>query len=372
MSSTYEPRIQSAALSLSAATAAFLGFLQTLPDETANTPLPGGWTPGGHAWHLALANEVFRDTFTGAGGLPTFDGVSDFTDETWSFNAPPLVGTPASMAPPAIVDSTAAGSKLTESTRELVRAIEAMTPERSALCVKLWNTVTLLQLAEWSTGHTLRHLSQIGRELQLSAAGAARHRPVTDAASAAPVTNVPPSTEIGRYRVLSLLGAGGMGQVYLAEDMSLGRRIALKILPIDSDPHSDRVRRFVQEARLASAISHPNIAQIFEIGDADGVHFIAMEYVEGETLGARLRSGPLPSGDVVDIALQTFDALDEAHARGIVHRDLKPANIAITPRGRVKVLDFGLATLARSHPASTTAATDVETNPGVILGRSIT
>jgi serine/threonine protein kinase/Tfp pilus assembly protein PilF len=175
-------------------------------------------------------------------------------------------------------------------------------------------------------------------------------------------------SQIGRYRIVSPLGAGGMGEVYLAEDTSLGRRVALKILTTTSDPDSDRVRRFAQEARLASAVTHPNIAQIFEIGEADGVSFIAMEYVEGEALSTRLQRGPLPPDDVIEIGLQTFDALDEAHARGIVHRDLKPANIIMTPRGRIKILDFGLAKLTDVDAAPQTQATRLDTDPGLILG----
>jgi serine/threonine protein kinase/tetratricopeptide (TPR) repeat protein len=175
-------------------------------------------------------------------------------------------------------------------------------------------------------------------------------------------------TRIGRYRVLSLLGAGGMGEVFLAEDTDLGRRVALKLLPAEMAADSDRGRRFAQEARLASAVNHPNIAQIFEIGDADGVRFIAMEYVEGETLTARVRQGPMAPDAVVDIALQAFDALDEAHARGVVHRDLKPANILLTPRGRVKILDFGLGTFSESGAPANISVTRVDTDPGLILG----
>jgi eukaryotic-like serine/threonine-protein kinase len=126
---------------------------------------------------------------------------------------------------------------------------------------------------------------------------------------------------IGRYRVVSLLGAGGMGQVYLAEDPSLGRRVALKIVAPEATRHVDRL---LQEARLASAVSHPNIAQIFEIGEAGGHPFIAMEYVEGEPLGDRIRRGAMSQPDVIEIGRQLFDALDAAHARHIVHRDLKP------------------------------------------------
>lgn len=158
-----------------------------------------------------------------------------------------------------------------------------------------------------------------------------------------------------------------MGEVFLAEDTTLGRRVALKILTPSGGPDSDRAPRFAQEARLASAISHPNIAQIFEAGEADGVHFIAMEYVEGEALSARVQRGPSAPADVIEIAIQTFDALEEAHARGIVHRDLKPANILMTGRGRVKVLDFGLAKLDDREAAKDTQ-TRVDTVPGLILG----
>ena len=172
-------------------------------------------------------------------------------------------------------------------------------------------------------------------------------------------------SQIGRYRIESRLGAGGMGEVFLAEDLTLGRRVALKVLT-PSGRSDDRARRFAQEARLASALNHPNIAQIFEAGEADGIHFIAMEYVEGEPLSARVQRGPLPPADVIEIAIQTFDALDEAHARGIIHRDLKPANILMTTRGRVKVLDFGLAT--RVGPAIADTVSRVDTDDGLILG----
>jgi serine/threonine-protein kinase len=173
---------------------------------------------------------------------------------------------------------------------------------------------------------------------------------------------------VDRYRLLSLLGSGGMGDVHLAEDTTLQRRVALKLLarsaasPVDEE----RSQRFLREARLASALSHPNIAQIFEIGDAGEVSFIAMEYVEGETLRDRVAHGPLTSSEVIDIALQLFDALEEAHAKGIVHRDLKSANVMLTSRGRVKVLDFGLAKRVGAEPAA--APTHVNTAEGVIVG----
>ena len=180
------------------------------------------------------------------------------------------------------------------------------------------------------------------------------------------IANLMQPTHIGRYRVLSLLGAGGMGQVFLAEDIDLGRRVAIKVLSPGHAADSDRGRRFAQEARLAAAVVHPNIAQIFEVGEADGVAFIVMEFVEGEPLSARVQNGPLEWTAVVDVALQLFDALDEAHARGVVHRDLKPANLIVTSRGRVKILDFGLAKIVGN--TSALSATRLQTDPGVIMG----
>jgi serine/threonine-protein kinase len=160
-----------------------------------------------------------------------------------------------------------------------------------------------------------------------------------------------------------------MGEVFLAEDTSLGRQVALKVMTASDDDSvdDDRSRRFLQEARLASALSHPNIAQIFEIGEAGTVKFIAMEYVAGDPLSTRIQRGPLASAEVIDIALQLFDALEEAHTKDIIHRDLKPANIMLTDRGRVKILDFGLA--KRLEPAATPdQATLLTTDRGVVMG----
>ncbi|HEX6625558.1 MAG TPA: protein kinase, partial [Pyrinomonadaceae bacterium] len=152
--------------------------------------------------------------------------------------------------------------------------------------------------------------------------------------------------QIGPYRVLSLLGAGGMGEVYLAEDTRLGRRVALKLLPppFVSDP--DRLRRFEREARAASALNHPNILTLYDIGRVDGTHYIVTEYVEGGTLRARLSAGRITAPEAVRVAAQVAEALSAAHAAGITHRDIKPENIAIRPDGYAKVLDFGLAKLA--------------------------
>jgi serine/threonine protein kinase len=149
--------------------------------------------------------------------------------------------------------------------------------------------------------------------------------------------------QIGSYQILSVLGAGGMGEVYRARDTKLDRIDALKVLPADVASDQDRMRRFIREARAASALKHPNVATIYEIGASDDINFIAMEYVEGQTLAARISGRPLEPADIVDIGIQVADALDEAHTRGITHRDIKPANIMLTQRGQVKVLDFGLA-----------------------------
>jgi serine/threonine protein kinase len=135
--------------------------------------------------------------------------------------------------------------------------------------------------------------------------------------------------DIGPYRIISLLGAGGMGEVYLAADSRLGRRVALKFLPLPFVVDPDRVRRFETEARAASALNHPNILTVFDIGQADGTHYIVTEYVESETLRARLDAGPLPLLDGVRVAGQVAKALAASHAAGITHRDIKPDNIVL-------------------------------------------
>ncbi len=160
---------------------------------------------------------------------------------------------------------------------------------------------------------------------------------------------------IAHYRIVSKLGAGGMGEVYLAHDTKLDRQVALKILPEQLASSEENRARFVREAKLASALSHPNIAHIYDIGEADGTHFIAMEYVEGESLSSRLRRGPLAADEAKAIGAQVADALDAAHTKGIVHRDIKPGNIIVGSRGLVKVLDFGLATVRpEKRPAEET------------------
>jgi len=177
-----------------------------------------------------------------------------------------------------------------------------------------------------------------------------------------------PGTQIGAYKVLELLGAGGMARVYLAQDQRLGRKVALKVLPADAVQNPERVRRFEQEARAASALNHPNILTIYEIGDVDSTKFIATEFVEGQTVGSLIAQG-MPLGRTLDIALQAAAALSTAHAAGIVHRDIKPENIMVRPDGFVKVLDFGLAKLSQRGIESLHSEQTLDcTMPGVIMG----
>ena len=177
---------------------------------------------------------------------------------------------------------------------------------------------------------------------------------------------IAPGTLIAHYRVADRLGEGGMGAVYLADDSRLGRRVALKLLPPDVATDSDRRHRFVQEAKLASALTHPNVAYIYEIGHDGDLWFLAMEYVEGDPLSHRIREGPLKVAEILQIGMQTADALDDAHSKGIVHRDIKPANLMVTPRGHVKVLDFGLAKL-QAGPTNP-EETQFLTSAGMVLG----
>jgi serine/threonine protein kinase len=171
------------------------------------------------------------------------------------------------------------------------------------------------------------------------------------------------------YEIVSPLGAGGMGEVYLARDTQLERLVALKFLPLEISNDPQRLRRFTQEARAASALNHPNIAHIYELGEADGARFIAMEYVEGKSLEHKINRTPLRVADILQIAPQIADALSEAHAKGIIHRDIKASNIVLTNRGQVKVLDFGLAKLVTDKPLpDADVSTQLKTSPGIVIG----
>src|SRR2546428_2141379 len=179
---------------------------------------------------------------------------------------------------------------------------------------------------------------------------------------------LPVNSNISHYRILSKLGAGGMGEVYLAEDTQLGRHVAIKLLPPETVSDEHARKRLVREARAVATLDHPNICSIYEVGEADGRSFIAMQYIEGETLDLKLKQKPLELKDSLAIASQVADALAEAHTHGIIHRDVKPSNIIITARGQAKVMDFGLAKVTTGAIESEAKTQSLLTTPGSVIG----
>ena len=179
-------------------------------------------------------------------------------------------------------------------------------------------------------------------------------------------------TRLGAYEILSLIGSGGMGEVYRARDAKLSRVVAIKVLPPDVAHDPERLGRFEREARMLAALNHPNIAQIFGVEDTNGIPALVMELVEGPTLADRTQQGAIPLEEALGIGRQISDALEAAHEKGIIHRDLKPANVKLKLDGTVKVLDFGLAKVADTQSGGRVTESPTltigATQPGVIVG----
>src|SRR6266567_4973979 len=183
---------------------------------------------------------------------------------------------------------------------------------------------------------------------------------------------ISPDTRLGRYEIRSQLGAGGMGEVYLARDPKINRDVAIKVLPAAFSSDSERLRRFEQEAQAAGALNHPNILSIYDVDTYDGSPYVVSELLEGETLRGQLNGTALSVRKAIDFALQIAHGLAAAHDKGIVHRDLKPENLFVTKDGRVKILDFGIAKLIEprdgSEPHTDLPTRKLNTDPGTVMG----
>jgi serine/threonine protein kinase len=253
------------------------------------------------------------------------------------------------------------------------------TPERYKQAEELFNAALKLTQTERNTFLASACVSDPEMRAEVESLLAAHEEPgkfidtppIKAAAEALAGVNPNKGKMIGHYRILQLLGKGGMGEVYLAQDTRLDRSVALKILPLQFTTDADRVLRFIQEAKAASALNHPNIITIYEIGQESGTHFIVTEYVEGQTLRQMMDGSRQHLSDVIEIIIQAAWALSAAHKSGIVHRDAKPENIMVRPDGLVKVLDFGLAKLVSRRSSSGSGGTpkpEIKTAPGLILG----
>src|SRR5580704_17106917 len=250
-----------------------------------------------------------------------------------------------------------------------------MTPERWRQITELFHAAREHDPAQRDTflADACREDPALQREVAAMLAGHEHAGPFGEVPPFTPASRLEPGFSLGPYRIERLIGAGGMGEVYRARDTTLGRDVAIKILPplFTSDP--ERLARFEREARMLAALNHPHIGAIYGVEDADGVRGLVLELVEGPTLADRLTAGPLPVTEALTIARQIADALDAAHERGIIHRDLKPANVKVTPNGRVKVLDFGLAKAfagdrTGDDPTNSPTFSRTATAQGVILG----
>lgn len=255
-----------------------------------------------------------------------------------------------------------------------------MTPERWDEVGRVFQVAVALQPEKraafldqaCSADAALRHEVESLLNLELSATDFLRDGALDDAAKALAEEKQPSPAgkTLGQYEVLSLIGSGGMGDIYKARHVTLKNDVALKFLPASLRQNVDRLRRFKQEARTASALNHPNILTIHDFSEIDNWHFIATEYVEGETLRQRLERGPMAAKEVLEVAIQIASALSAAHSAGIIHRDIKPENIMLRGDGYVKVLDFGLAKLTEplNHEFSTRG--DLKTGTGLVMGTS--